>query len=83
MSLGWAATQSRAQNPAPQLIAAQPAAPELVGRNWINAPYGKAISLASRRGKVTVVQFWTFACSNCRVNLPIYDRLSRNTRNAA
>lgn len=73
MSLGWLTTQSRAQNPLP--LASKPLAPELVGKTWLNTPDGKVISLASRRGHVTVVQFWTFGCSNCRVNLPIYARL--------
>jgi thiol-disulfide isomerase/thioredoxin len=30
------------------------------------------MSLASRKGKVTVVHFWTFDCINCRHNLPWY-----------
>ena len=46
-----------------------PVAPELVGSEWLNT---EPISLASRRGKVTVVEFWTFACSNCQANLPSY-----------
>ena len=47
-------------------------APELVGGPWLNTPDGKPISLANRKGKVTVVEFWTFGCSNCRANLPTY-----------
>jgi peroxiredoxin len=47
-------------------------APELIGGPWINTAGSKAISLADRRGKVTIVEFWTFACSNCLVNLPAY-----------
>jgi len=47
-------------------------APELFGPHWLNTPDGKPITLASRRGKVTVVEFWTFACINCRHNLPAY-----------
>jgi cytochrome oxidase Cu insertion factor (SCO1/SenC/PrrC family) len=35
-------------------------APELVGDAWLNAPNNTSISLASRRGKVTIVHFWTF-----------------------
>jgi thiol-disulfide isomerase/thioredoxin len=50
------------------------AAPELVGNNWINAPDGQPLRLAARRGKVTVVEFWTFGCVNCRHNLPAYAR---------
>ena len=47
-------------------------APELTGGPWINTVDGKTINLASRRGKVTIVEFWTFACSNCLANLPAY-----------
>ncbi len=47
-------------------------APELVGGPWINIADGKAINLADRRGKVTIVEFWTFGCGNCRANLPSY-----------
>ena len=36
------------------------AAPELVGGPWLNRPRGAPHTLASRKGKVTVVQFWTF-----------------------
>jgi hypothetical protein len=35
-------------------------APELIGGRWLNAPGGGPITLASRRGQVTVVHFWTF-----------------------
>jgi hypothetical protein len=35
-------------------------APELVSGAWLNTAGGKPITLASRRGKVTVVEFWTF-----------------------
>ncbi len=48
-------------------------APEIAGSRWFNTG-GKPLTLAGRRGKVTVVEFWTFGCSNCRVNLPAYSR---------
>ena len=38
-------------------------APELAGITaWINSP---ALTIASLRGKVVLVQFWTFDCINC------------------
>jgi thiol-disulfide isomerase/thioredoxin len=49
-------------------------APELTGDSWINLPKGSTLSLASRKGKVTIVHFWTFGCINCKRNLPAYDR---------
>jgi len=47
-------------------------APELVGGPWINTAGSEAFKLAGRRGKVTIVEFWTFACGNCLANLPAY-----------
>ncbi|GAA6525098.1 NHL domain-containing thioredoxin family protein [Intrasporangium sp. DVR] len=39
-------------------------APELVGRGWLNTG-GRALSLADLRGRVLVLDFWTFCCVNC------------------
>jgi peptide-methionine (R)-S-oxide reductase len=54
-----------------------PRAPELVKGQWLNTPGNKPITLAERRGKVTIVQFWTFGCSNCVANLPAYARWNK------
>lgn len=35
-------------------------APELIGGSWLNTPRNQPIKLASRKGKVTIVEFWTF-----------------------
>jgi thiol-disulfide isomerase/thioredoxin len=48
-------------------------APELVGQDWLNLTPGTPMSLAARKGKVTVVHFWTFDCINCKHNLPFYN----------
>jgi thiol-disulfide isomerase/thioredoxin len=40
-------------------------APELVGRGgWINTG-GTPLSLAELRGKIVILDFWTFCCVNC------------------
>ena len=39
-------------------------APELVGRRWLNTG-GLDLTLASLRGRVVVLDFWTFCCVNC------------------
>jgi len=49
-------------------------APELTGNLWLNLPSGTTPSLASRKGKVTILHFWTYGCVNCRRNLPAYNR---------
>ena len=42
--------------------------PELQGiSNWINS---EPLTLASLRGDVVLLQFWTFACSNCQATIP-------------
>ena len=47
-------------------------APELVGIDaWINSP---PLRMAALRGKVVLVDFWTFGCSNCRNTLPAVKR---------
>jgi thiol-disulfide isomerase/thioredoxin len=39
-------------------------APELKGRGWLNTG-GKALTLADLRGKILILDFWTFCCINC------------------
>jgi thiol-disulfide isomerase/thioredoxin len=39
-------------------------ASELVGRGWLNTG-GRDVTLADLRGKVVVLDFWTFCCVNC------------------
>ena len=53
---GMTALSAQAQAP----VALDMPAPELVGGPWLNTPKNQPIKLASRRGKVTIVEFWTF-----------------------
>lgn len=50
-------------------------APLFAEGQWLNTKDGKPVTLASRKGKPTLVAFWTFACSNCKANIPAYARL--------
>ena len=44
-----------------------PLAPELAPGTWINS---EALTLKGLRGRVVLVDFWTFGCYNCRNTLP-------------
>jgi cytochrome c biogenesis protein CcdA/thiol-disulfide isomerase/thioredoxin len=37
---------------------------------WLNTPDGKPLSLSALRGKVVLVDFWTYSCINCQRTLP-------------
>ena len=39
-------------------------APELVGRTWLNTG-GKSYSIKDLRGRIVLLDFWTFCCVNC------------------
>ena len=43
------------------------AAPEFAPGDWINS---EPLTLESLRGRVVLVEFWTFGCYNCRNTLP-------------
>jgi cytochrome c biogenesis protein CcdA/thiol-disulfide isomerase/thioredoxin len=46
-------------------------APEFTGiSHWLNTPGGKPLTLAGLRGKVVLVDFWTYSCINCLRTLP-------------
>lgn len=49
-------------------------APEIVGSQWINSK--DPVLMKDRKGKVTLIHFWTFACINCKNNLPAVKRLT-------
>jgi thiol-disulfide isomerase/thioredoxin len=42
-------------------------APELAAGGWINS---EPLRLEDLRGRVVLVEFWTFGCINCRNTLP-------------
>src|SRR5262249_16552969 len=46
-------------------------APDFVGiSHWLNTPEDRPLSLAQLRGKVVLVDFWTYSCINCLRTLP-------------
>lgn len=51
------------QHPTPRRVRVR--APELIGKGgWLNTG-GKQYTLADLRGKIVVLDFWTFCCVNC------------------
>jgi cytochrome c biogenesis protein CcdA/thiol-disulfide isomerase/thioredoxin len=46
-------------------------APDFTGiQAWLNTPGNKPLSMASLKGKVVLVDFWTYSCINCIRTLP-------------
>ncbi len=37
---------------------------------WLNTPEGKPLTIKGLRGKVVLVDFWTYSCINCQRSLP-------------
>jgi cytochrome c biogenesis protein CcdA/thiol-disulfide isomerase/thioredoxin len=60
-----------------------PKAPEFRGIDlWLNTPYGRPVSVAAYRGKVVLVDFWTYSCINCLRTLPHLEAWDRAYRHA-
>ena len=46
-------------------------APQFVGTQaWFNTPGGRPLNLTALRGRVVLVDFWTYSCINCIRTLP-------------
>ena len=45
-------------------------APELASGEWINS---EPLKLKDLRGRVVLIEFWTFGCINCRNSLPFVE----------
>jgi thiol-disulfide isomerase/thioredoxin len=57
------ATAATVTAPAPRATS-RVRASELLGRNWLNTG-GQTLGLEALRGKVVILDFWTFCCINC------------------
>jgi len=51
-------------------------------QRWFNTPGGQPLSLAGLRGKVVLVDFWTYTCINCIRTLPFLRGLDAQYRKA-
>jgi cytochrome c biogenesis protein CcdA/thiol-disulfide isomerase/thioredoxin len=49
---------------------------------WLNTPGGKPVSVTGYRGKVVLVDFWTYSCINCLRTLPHLEAWDRAYRKA-
>lgn len=68
----WLATSIAALTLASCASAAPTAAPEFTGiAHWINSP---PLTMAKLRGKVVLIDFWTYSCINCLRTLPYVTR---------
>jgi cytochrome c biogenesis protein CcdA/thiol-disulfide isomerase/thioredoxin len=46
-------------------------APDFTGtQDWFNTPGGESLSMSDLRGKVVLIDFWTYTCINCIRTLP-------------
>ncbi len=55
----------------PTVLANCGPARDFVGiQQWLHTKDGKALDLAALRGKVVLVDFWTYSCINCQRTLP-------------
>jgi cytochrome c biogenesis protein CcdA/thiol-disulfide isomerase/thioredoxin len=58
-------------------------APEIRGtQRWFNTPGGRSLSLESLRGRVVLLDFWTYSCINCLRTLPELKAWDRTYRKA-
>jgi cytochrome c biogenesis protein CcdA/thiol-disulfide isomerase/thioredoxin len=53
-------------------------APVLAGiSHWLNTPRDRPLTLAGLRGRVVLVDFWTYSCINCQRTLPHLEAWNR------
>ncbi|HMJ32952.1 MAG TPA: cytochrome c biogenesis protein DipZ [Baekduia sp.] len=57
------------------------AAPDFTGtQRWFNTPGGRPLSLKALRGRVVLIDFWTYTCINCLRTLPYLEAWDRRYR---
>ena len=54
-------------------------APAIAGiSHWLNTPGGRPLSLSGLKGKVVLLDFWTYSCINCQRTLPHLEAWNRS-----
>ena len=49
---------------------------------WLNTPGGRPLSFASLKGKVVLLDFWTYSCINCQRTLPQVEAWARDYKDS-
>ncbi|MGV9706154.1 redoxin domain-containing protein [Streptomyces sp. NPDC003483] len=58
-------------------------APPIAGiSKWLNTPGGRPVDLKEERGKVVLIDFWTYSCINCQRSLPHIEAWNRAYKSA-
>ena len=74
---------SDASEPAAASSGSDSQAPDFRGiQQWLNTPNGRPLSLEDLRGRVVLVDFWTYSCINCLRTLPHLEAWDRAYRKA-
>ena len=67
----------------PSVLANCGPARDFVGiQEWLNTPDGKELTLASLKGQVVLIDFWTYSCINCQRTLPYLTEWDAKYRDA-
>jgi cytochrome c biogenesis protein CcdA/thiol-disulfide isomerase/thioredoxin len=67
-------------NPALQQCGKAPAFQGIT--KWLNTPGGKPLTIAGLKGRVVLVDFWTYSCINCQRSLPHVEAWNRAYKSA-
>ena len=75
------AASAQARNPLTSARLDIRPAPAWANTSWLNTPDDRPLTLESQRGRVVLLNFWTFTCWNCTGAIPSlvdYDRQYRD-----
>ena len=75
------AASAQARNPLTSARLDVRPAPAWANTSWLNTPDDRPLTLESQRGRVVLLNFWTFTCWNCTGAIPSlvdYDRKYRD-----
>jgi thiol-disulfide isomerase/thioredoxin len=75
-----AGVRAQERNPLTNTRADVRPAPEWRNSSWLNTPDNRPLTLAGLRGRVVLLNFWTFTCWNCTNTVPSLVDLDRKYR---